>query len=184
MRRLKGFTLIEICVSVLIGSIILIALTKMLSGGMKSSQKGAAHLTNLQTTAILLTQIESDLQQAVDLSNMSLGTFENSAKIGILQATGAGVSEVSVIYQVAPDAKGVTRTYTEGSSTKSHTFCKGLMILNCQFKLLHLPNSRVGFWVNLKTGTPPKGTEEFEIKRFFWCPNHASNSQFLGWAKL
>ncbi|HNW36968.1 MAG TPA: hypothetical protein PKM25_18660, partial [Candidatus Ozemobacteraceae bacterium] len=69
----RAFTLVEICISVLLASIIIYAVTRLLSKGMETSTKGAAHLTNVQSTAILLSQIEDDIQRAVDLSAMGPG---------------------------------------------------------------------------------------------------------------
>jgi len=57
----NGVTLLELMMAVFIGSLLSVALTRLLSSGLKISQKGASHLTNVQNASILLGQIGRDL---------------------------------------------------------------------------------------------------------------------------
>ncbi|HEY9069562.1 MAG TPA: hypothetical protein VIV61_04855 [Candidatus Ozemobacteraceae bacterium] len=181
MKR-RAFTLVEIAVSVLLASIIIYAVTRLLSKGMETSTKGAAHLTNVQSTAILLSQMEDDIQRAVDLSSMAPGAEEASAKVEILEESSAGLTEASIIYEREPSGRGMTRKRAPKSgSPEEHTYCRDLMILENKFTRLDLPGSRMGFRVYLKVGTFPKGTEVFEVNRFISCTNHASNTLMTGW---
>ncbi len=178
----RAFTLVEICISVLLASIIIYAVTRLLSKGMETSTKGAAHLTNVQSTAILLSQIEDDIQRAVDLSAMGPGAAEPSAKIDILEESPAGLTQAAIIYEREPTGRGMTRKRAPKTGTpEEHTFCRDLMVLDNAFTRVDLPDNRMGFRVYLKIGTPPKGTEFFEVNRFIYCSNHASNSVLTGW---
>jgi len=181
MKR-RAFTLVEIAVSVLLASIIIYALSRLLSKGMETSTKGAAHLTNVQSTALLLSQIEDDIQRAVDFSSMSPGSEEPSAQLGILEAETNGLEQTSIIYERPPSNRGLTRKrIPKSGSSEEHVYCRELMVLDAKFTRVDLPESRMGFRVHLKIGTPPKGTEVFEVNRFIYCSNHASNSLVPGW---
>lgn len=181
MKR-RAFTLVEITISVLLGSIIIIALTRLLSKGMEQSTKGTAHLTNVQSTALLLSQIEDDIQRAVDLSGMSAGSEEVSAVMEILEDSATGLTQTSVTYERNPSSQGLTRKRVPKSGpSDEHTFCRDLMVLGNKFTRIDLPDNRMGFRVYLKVGTPPKGTEVFEVNRFIYCSNHASNTVVQGW---
>lgn len=181
MKR-RAFTLVEIAVSVLLASIVVYALSRLLSKGMETSTKGAAHLTNVQSTAILLSQIEDDVQRAVDLSSMQPGSEEPSAKIGILESDGSGLTQSSIIYERPPSNRGLIRKHIPtAGSPEEYVYCRELMVLDTRFTRVDLPDNRMGFRVHLKIGTPPKGTEVFEVNRFIYCTNHASNSLIPGW---
>lgn len=181
MKR-RAFTLVEVAISVLLASIIIYAVTRLLSKGMETSTKGTAHLTNIQSTALLLSQIEDDIQRAIDLSAMPAGSEEASAKIDIIEDTAAGLTQSSIIYERNPSGRGLTRKrIPKSGSPEEHPFCRDLMVLDNKFVRVDLPDSRMGFRVYLKVGTPPRGTEVFEVHRFIYCSNHASNSLFPGW---
>jgi len=178
----RAFTLVEICISILLASIIIYALTRLLTKGMETSTKGAAHLTNVQSTAILLSQIEDDIQRAIDLSAMDPGSAEPSAKVDILEESGSGLTQTSIIYEREPAGRGMIRKRApRAGAPEEHTFCRDLMLLDNAFTRVDLPDNRMGFRVYLKVGTPPKGTEIFEVSRFIYCTNHASNSVLTGW---
>ncbi len=179
----RGLTLAEIAVSVLLGAIVLLAASQMLSSGMKTSTKGSAHLTNVQATSLLMSQIEEDVQRAVDVSFNPPGNPEPSAKFVILEEQGGKVATCAIIYERAGDPQGIKRTRDPGGGAASevHAFCRGLKVLDCSFTRLDLEDRRIGFKVVLKTGTYPTGSEEFTLERFILCRNHASNSISLGW---
>ncbi|HOY67010.1 MAG TPA: prepilin-type N-terminal cleavage/methylation domain-containing protein [Candidatus Ozemobacteraceae bacterium] len=181
MKR-RAFTLVEVAVSVLLASIIIYAVTRLFTKGMETSTKGAAHLTNVQSTALLLSQMEDDIQRAVDLSSMPPGAEEASAKVEILEESPSGLTETSIIYERDPSGRGMIRKRAPKTGTpEEHTYCRDLMILHHTFTRLDLPENRMGFRVYLKIGTFPKGTEVFEVNRFISCTNHASNTLMTGW---
>ena len=78
MMNKRGVTLIEATICVLVGSIVMLAASKMLSSGMRTSTKGAALLTNVQNVSILVAQIEEDVQRAFNVSFGPSGIPENS----------------------------------------------------------------------------------------------------------
>jgi type II secretory pathway component PulJ len=181
LKRWAGVTLTEVAVAVLLGSIVLAGAFRMLSSGMKTSTKGAAHLTNVQSTSILMAQIEDDLQRAVDVSDMSPGASEVSAKIKIIETLSAIPAPVSIIYDRAQNGRGMLRKRDAGAGPIEHPYARDVLVIDSRFTRVDLPDQRIGFHVRLKTGTWPDGKEVFELERFVLCRNHASNSRVLGW---
>ncbi len=189
MGKARAMTLVEIAVSVLLGSVVMLAASRMLSSGMKTSTKGAAHLTNVQAVSVLMAQIEEDIQRAVDVSFLTPGSPEPSMKIVILEDRNGKPASATVIYEVVYEKPGdktqvIKRTHTDNGgsgASEGHPFCRGLQIVGCSFTRLDLQGDKVGFQVDIKVATPPNRSEEFEMQRFILCRNHASNSLALGW---
>jgi len=184
MMNKRGVTLIEATICVLVGSIVMLAASKMLSSGMRTSTKGAALLTNVQNVSILMAQIEEDVQRAFNVSFGPSGIPENSLKMEIFfEDRSGGMATCTIIYEQAADGLGIERKriLDKGGSAEMHPFCKGLEILNCQFTKLELADDRLGYRVSIKVATRPNHNEEFRIDRFIPCRNHASNSFALGW---
>ncbi len=181
LSRREGVTLMELLLSTLIGSIILMAAYRLLSSGIRHSTKGAAHLTNVQTTALLMSQIEDDLERTCDVGLMKAQESQASATVTIVEEATSGLSTAIIKYQKGIGNLGMMRIREKGAAIESHAFCRDLMLLDCSFTRLNLPDGGIGFQVFLKTGTPPKGTEVFEMTRFIYCRNHASNSVMIGW---
>lgn len=181
----RAFTLVEIAVSVLIGAIVMLAASRLLSSGMKTSTKGAAHLTNVQNASMLMAQLEEDLQRAYNVSFAPAGVPENTVKMLIIEDRNGVATTSAVIYDFIYESgtkpRGIRRMRESGGTQESHPFCKGLDILTCQFTRLDLDGGRIGYQISLKVGTPPSSTEEFELKRFVLCRNHASNTFQIGW---
>ncbi|MBI3038137.1 prepilin-type N-terminal cleavage/methylation domain-containing protein [bacterium] len=181
-----AFTLVEVMVSVFIGALILTGISSLLSNSLKTSSKGSSHLTNVQAAAIFMRQLVKDLRRACDLSQMPENQDELSAKFDILQENEmGGLATSSIIYEIAPDKRGIVRKNVgplePESNSETHTFCRDLHVLNCGFRHINLVGGGKGVYVSLKIGTPPNGSEEFEIKRFILCRNHASNTFMFGW---
>jgi hypothetical protein len=185
-QRRSAFTLAELVLSVVLGTMILFAMYRVLSTSMKTSVKGSAHLTNVQASAIFIRQVVKDVRRAGDVSRMAPDQDEPSASFDILEEceTG-GLATSTVIYEVGPGGLGVIRRVVPGPGTglpeETHTFCRNLQITHCRFRSCHLVPEGIGFFVSLKTATPPNGTEEFELKRFILCQNHASNTRLIKW---
>ncbi|MBI3040001.1 hypothetical protein HYY75_13290 [bacterium] len=186
MKKANAFTLIEICIGVVLGALILSGVFRLLTSSLRVSAKGSATLSNAQATAILMAQIVNDLHGVWEVSQMLPDQEANSIKLDFVEESEiGGVSSFSIIYDVLPSRLGVSRTRRITSSVATnpeiHTFCKGFQILDCKFRRIDVSGGGIGFFIKLKTGTPPNGTEEFEIKRFVFCRNLASNSTLLGW---
>ena len=169
----------------LLASILLYAVSILFSNAIKTSAKGSAHLTNVQSTSLLLSQMEADFQRACDISGISTGDEDVAAKFSIIEDgdTGGKVTS-SVTYERGPQDLGMVRTWDSGSGARSHPYCRDLKMLACGFRRVDLLQGRIGVLIHLKAGTPPDGTEPFEIKRFILCRNHASNTSALGWEGL
>jgi len=184
--RKSGFTLVEVTISVFLGALVLAGLSRLLSSSLKMTNKGSAHLTNVQATAIFLRQLVEDARRACDLSQMPENQDGTSAKFDILEESEmGGLATSSIIYEISQGARGIIRKNAPPPGAEStpvtHTFCRDLLILNCGFRHVNLVGGGKGIYVSLKIGTPPSGSEEFEIKRFILCRNHASNTFLLGW---
>ncbi len=178
--------MIEVTICVFLGALILAGLSRVLSGSLKTTTKGSAHLTNVQATAIFMRQLVEDARRACDLSQMPENQDDTSAKFDILEENEmGGLATSSIIYEIRPDARGILRKFAPPpgavSDPVTHTFCQDLLILNCGFRHVNLVGGGKGIFVSLKVGTPPTGSEEFEIKRFILCRNHASNTSLIGW---
>ncbi|MDD2623700.1 MAG: type II secretion system protein, partial [Candidatus Riflebacteria bacterium] len=76
----KGLTLIEICIGVVIVSLLMVTVMKLLGTGMSGSQKGLSHLANMEAASILMSQIEYDLMRAYELTDPPVGEKSISAR--------------------------------------------------------------------------------------------------------
>lgn len=170
-ERRCGVTLVEICVGVLILSLVMTGVMRMFAGGLKGSSKGMAHLTNMQTAAIIMAQIEYDLLRAVEINDPAVNAVETAAR---WQFVGEDGSSSSVIYNLLPD--GLERQENNSiSGQKKHVFGKGLN-LKLQFRQLEFVNGsekkiKKGMWVDLKVASDKERNEEFNLKRMVICKN-------------
>ncbi len=183
MKRRRAFTLIEVAIGVLVGSIVILAATKLLSGGLRSSTKGSSHLSIIQATSILMTQLDEDLKRAVVIDFPALNAKDPTARIEILERTSAGVLATSTItYQAGPSGTGIIRRHDPtGGTAGEHEYCRGFPVVPA-FAHVGLPGNRIGFWVKLNTSTikDMDGVENFVLERLLACPNHPSNKQASG----
>lgn len=178
-QRRTAFTMVEITISAMIGALILTAAFRLLSGSMRSTSKGSAHLTNVQTTNTLMAFIEFDAARTTDLTGLTPGTPENTVQMTVRE--GPSFDPVTIVYDKGPGNIGVFRRLNRGGTTEQHQFCRDVMVQKLAFTRLDLPGNRLALHVSLHTATPPDGTEEFHLERFIHCRNHASNSRILGW---
>ncbi len=170
----RGFTLIEIVMAVLLGSILFLALTRLLSSGMRVSQKGSSHLTNMQSAAILLSQIESDLALAVALD---AGTAASAVDTFSLEAavspSNSGVPQSVVLkYQPAAQHLGYERRQADA---EPYRFCSGLLTRVTLRRVVVPTTGHQGALVEVRIKTPPHGSEEAVVSRFVPCPNLPTN---------
>ncbi len=180
----RGVTLIEVVVGLLIGSLLLLSLSRIFSEGFRISQKGSSHLTNMQAASILMAQIEQDLSAAL-LVEFPGSPDGPALKIGvpeILDDPGR-MATSTILYERLPDKLGFMRKIIppagSGAGGSEHIFCRGL-ITEVSFTpggSSAAPAPTEGISVEISTRTPPAGTEENRVKRFVYClnlpPNHA-----------
>lgn len=170
-HRRKAITLVEICIGALILSLVMTAVMRMFAGGLKGSNKGMAHLTNMQTAAIIMAQIEYDLLRATEINDPPVDTSETAARWQFVNEDG---SDSTVIYNLLPD--GLERNENNSvSGKKTHIFGKGLN-LKMNFRQLEFINagekqSKKGMWIDLKVASDKDSNEEFRIKRMVVCKN-------------
>ncbi|HNV72072.1 MAG TPA: prepilin-type N-terminal cleavage/methylation domain-containing protein, partial [Candidatus Ozemobacteraceae bacterium] len=131
MRTRRAFTLIEIAIGVLIGSIVILAATKLLSGGLRSSTKGSSHLSIIQATSILMCQLDEDLKRTVVIDFPALNAKDPTARLEILERTPSGILATSTItYQAGPSGTGIVRRRDPtGGTASEHEFCRGFPVV-------------------------------------------------------
>lgn len=147
------------------------AVMNMFANGIKGSSKGMAHLTNMQTAAIIMSQIEYDLLRSTKINDPSINIQEKAGRWELLNQDG---TTSTVIYNLLPD--GIERQEDNSSSGKrTHVFGKGLN-LKIQLRHLEFPNpakkqTKEGMWVELKVSTARTDGEEFTLTRMVVCKN-------------
>ncbi|MFZ2960705.1 MAG: prepilin-type N-terminal cleavage/methylation domain-containing protein [Candidatus Ozemobacteraceae bacterium] len=162
----RGVTLAEVMVAVLIGSILSLAVTLIFSGSVRMTQKGTSHLTNIQNAAILMTQIEQDLERGTVFSSPA-NTAGLSTQLEVKLEDETGVSPA--MYSPAPENKGYNRTF----QNTTHTFCRGLYV-DLQFQKTQI-QGKTGFFVKIKVRGIQASGEENTLQRFIYCQNFPEN---------
>lgn len=181
--RCRGVTLVEMMVAVLLGSLMLMAITRIFSGGVRMTQKGSSHLTLAQGAGMLMAQVEKDLTLAVSLPEGSSGLSWKAA--GNLEGMGQ-VATMSIQYEILPFKPGGVRRRAVPLSAKAgtentHTYCAGL---DARLELRRVDvGSRAcrGYVVTIsvKTDSGVAGGESLELRRFIFCYNLPANHQTL-----
>ncbi len=185
VSRSPGVTLIEIVFAIAIVLTVVLAISKLVTRGLKSSSKGAAHLTIVGSTGILLAQIEDDCRRATKIVNPPPGNPEPNIQMEIVaEDDGGALSPMSITYDMGANGLGMRRTRapilangTMGTMAE-HDYCRGLTVA-ASFTHMVLPNNKVGVLVALRVSTTT--SETFGIRRFVFCQNMASNTPVLGW---
>jgi prepilin-type N-terminal cleavage/methylation domain-containing protein len=176
MPRRTGVTMIELLMALLIGSILSLAITRILSVTFAVSVKGSSHLTNAQNAAVLLARLEDDLSQAVQI--LSDDTNPEALQLKIISLKG----EESVSYLPASEHRGTVRTAgiagaaEGGGGTQTSTYCRGLPTqVRFQPQLI---DGRQVFFVEISVQSP-KGLETYRVRRLFYCSNLAQNKALI-----
>ena len=181
--RRVGVTLIEIMICVLIGSIIVYAASRLLSGGLKTSAKGTAHLTLVQSSTILMSQIEDDLHRTHQIVVPAQDAVADSAQFETWETDGSGKPVrvmVSYLPNSAAGGKGFIRRRGDG---EEHVFCRGMLVEAKFTHVLTNDTGRVGMVVALTTRSLPPADEEFQLNRFIFCNDHPRNGSGAGWQR-
>jgi len=185
-KSIRGVTLIEIMICVLVGSILIYAASRLLSGGMKTSVKGTAHLNLVQATTILMSQIEDDLHRAAKIVVPAQNAIDSTAQFESWETDTSGkpfLSSISYFPNSGSGGKGFARRRVVGGSTEEHVFCRGMITVASFTSVLTNDTGRVGMVASLHSRSPPPGDEEFLLTRFIYCNDHASNSLPVGWQR-
>lgn len=175
MTNRRGVTLTELLIAVLIGSVLSLAITRLFTSGIRITQKGTSHLTNIQNAAILMAQIEKDLERAEKMLSLETPKAgEAKAHLEIISPEG----RLSVLYQPTGDRYGYRRDQSliDGPGTGetiSHLFCQGLLAHVSMQKSMIGEVTGVSIEIRVKSGTG--SGEEETLKRFVFCPNLISN---------
>lgn len=185
----RGFTLVETMVAVLLGSLLLMAVTKIFSGGVRMTQKGSSHLTLAQGAGMLMAQIEKDLTSAVTLPEAGLA-WKMAGNVG----EKGRIATMAVQYELLPDKPGGVRRKAAPESSGSpaagspaagtpviHTFCSGLAT-SLELKSADVGSRKArGYVVTIKVqgNSGVAGGESLELRRFIFCYNLPANHQML-----
>lgn len=167
----RAITLVEICVGAVILSLVMGAVMRMFVGGLKGSKQGMAHLTNMQTAAIVMAQIEYDLHRATRINDPAVNSVETAARWQFVNEDG---TTTTVIYNLLPD--GLERQENNiVSGLKKHTFGKGLslklLFRHLEFTVVAEKKIKEAMWVDLKVATDKDNNEEFYLRRMVTCRN-------------
>ncbi|NLI76454.1 MAG: prepilin-type N-terminal cleavage/methylation domain-containing protein [Candidatus Riflebacteria bacterium] len=189
MKR-RGFTLVEIIIGLVLASLLLAMLSRLLSWGLRSSVKGTAHLSNVQAAAILLGQLEQDIQRARSVQAEPAGSDILRLAIGEEDLDGRLIRPFpEVIYEGQAGRPGLARRRTPpGGSTMEYVFCRGLVVDHAKdqpfFRRVDFPGGRLGVRVCLQVVAPPPGKETFEIERLIFCGNASANVVIPDWQRV
>lgn len=157
-RNKKAFTLVEILIGISIASILIIALMNLFQIGMRGSSKGMAHLENMETAYILMSQIEYDLLRCYSITYPQNDNEESEAKWDFYNGNSdSNKASVDYSYENNAIARKVTLYNTDGSigDIEKSYFCKGY---NFDLSFSHFvfdvgsqnfPKKRHGMWVEL-----------------------------------
>lgn len=182
--RSYGVTLIEIMICVLVGSILIYAASRLLSGGLKTSAKGTAHLNLVQATTILMSQIEDDLHRASRIIVPGQNAKDSTAQIEAWETDSTGKPILTTVsYLPGPGGKGFTRRRSVGGGSEEHVFCRGMLTTASFTSVLTNDTARIGMVATLYSRVPAPGNEDFLLTRFIYCSDHASNSLPIGWQR-
>ena len=132
MNQRTGFTLVELCVVMLVSAIILGVMHQLLSRGIKSSMKGQDNLETIRQAAVLMNEIKRDLLAASALEVPAAASFTLPVGAGTVPILPDNANEVcfavkgaSVTYRLSDLGSGkkmVRRTELKGTVNKERDF--------------------------------------------------------------
>ncbi|NLI76450.1 MAG: hypothetical protein GX442_08415 [Candidatus Riflebacteria bacterium] len=183
MTRRRAMTLVEVVIGAVVGALILAFLGNLLSQGLRSSVKGASHLTNIQAGALLLAHCEADLQRARTVNVGSGGMH-----LEVVEEVGAGgVVCAAVSYELVPGGLGVRRRQSGGGPGDSdRVLASGLLVTpvggQAIFTRTTLAEGRFGVLVRFEIATD-QGKETNRLERFIFCGNAPANAAVPEWQR-
>ncbi|NLI78310.1 MAG: prepilin-type N-terminal cleavage/methylation domain-containing protein [Candidatus Riflebacteria bacterium] len=174
----RAVTLIEVMVAVLVGGILSVALTRLLTSTIRVSQKGSSHLTNVQAAAILVARLEMDLVQAESV------TITPDGGLDLAVRTGAGTMPVR--YRPGEDQIGYIRRIPAAAAAggeEAHPYARDQKVEVTLTPAATPP--RRGFFLEVRVRSHPSGAEEHVIRRFIYPTMLPENREqdSLGWKR-
>ncbi|MFZ5949525.1 MAG: type IV pilus modification PilV family protein [Candidatus Rifleibacteriota bacterium] len=170
----KGFTLVEVVMSVLVASVVILFLSRLLLGGMQISKSGGEHLSSLMASDIILQHLSEDLQQTVRLvsDETQMGNGKLVLEIIERKAESAKPSKTLVQYNYSADRKVLERKYSDTSSRELFPERQ----IDFKISLVEIdPEKQKGLVVELKVGNRPDFANSHTFKRFFYLPELREN---------
>lgn len=182
MKNRSGMTFVEMMIAVLVGSLVICSAFSILSNWLKSSVKGASHLSNLQVAVLLNTQIEHDLQRAT-----SIDTSDNCFQINSIEDVGNTASEENVTYEECVSGEGLRRiVVVDGKIVLDRVLGDGFRInkINGEQILQKIAFQGNKFCVKIQFEVASiKNEEACSIQKFLFCSNASENALIGGWIK-
>lgn len=166
----KGISVVEIVIGLIILSILLIVLMNLMTTGVRGASKGITHLGLMESSSILMAQIEYDLLRAYQIDPSFIAGI--NARWGILTPGGSAIITYNLL------TNGVERRLDEPSGSQQYVFLKDTKVdISFEsFSFADTPNQtqRVAILVSLKVSSHERAqgnSEEFSLKRLIFCKN-------------
>lgn len=180
MKRKNGVTLVELLIAVSLGSMLLVTAFKLMSNWMKSSVKGASHLTNMQTAVLLSNQIEHDLQRAIKIE-----LNDKNFQISTIEDVGGAKAEEDVSYEETANSEGLRRaTFSGGSLKRDRVLCAGFRLNRIDsepiLQKITFPGGKYCIKIQFQIASV-KNEEPYAIEKLILCANLRENDNFPGW---
>ncbi|MEW6708633.1 MAG: prepilin-type N-terminal cleavage/methylation domain-containing protein [Candidatus Riflebacteria bacterium] len=173
-NKKQGFTLVEVIMSVLVSSVVILFLSRLLLGGMQISRSGGEHLSSLMASDIILQYFSEDLQQTVRLVSDETQLINGKLILEIIErkAESARPNKTLVQYNFSADRKVLERKYSDTSSRELFPERQ----IDLKFSLVEIdPEKQKGLVVELKVGNRPDFANSHTLKRFFYLPELREN---------
>lgn len=171
--RRRAVTLLETLIAVGVGALLVIGLTRVLTGSLRSSLLGSNRLTNAQNAAVLLNQLEHDLALALALDVPTEG--EGVAQLRLPRPSGPPLPELGrvVLWRPGEDGKGCRRD----EDGVAHLFAPGLLV-QVRLRRFTVPESGLlACDVAVSVRSWPGGGEEETLRRVVLCRNLVANRE-------
>ncbi|MBU1106046.1 MAG: hypothetical protein KKB51_05200 [Candidatus Riflebacteria bacterium] len=182
MKNRYAMTLVEIIIAALVGSLLLSAAFSLLSSWLKSSVKGASHLSNIQVAVLLSNQIEHDLQRAV-----SVDMSENCFQIKSIEDVGGAKGEEDITYEETASGEGLKRmVVANGKIVLDRILGDGFRVnkINGEQILQKIAFQGGKFGVKLQFEVASlKNEEACTVNKLVFCLNANENALIEDWVK-
>ncbi len=181
MKRKSGVSLVELLIAISVGSMLLVIAFKLMSSWMRSSVKGASHLSNMQTAVLLSNQIEYDLQRAVKVE-----ADEKGCIIKTILDVGGDRSEEIVSYEENAKGEGIRRVVVnEGKIVRDRVIGHDFKVNRIEgepiIKKIALAGDRYCVKIQFAIASP-KNEDAYSIEKLIFCSNSSENAFIQGWS--
>ena len=159
-----GFTLIEISVSCIIASIVMIAVLNIFRNTLASSQKGMAHLANMETAVIIMSNIEYDVTRAINLE-----TLNNGNKF-LLRLVDENKKTETWLNYIFDNEKGIVLRNQLPPKELKQKLGKDIKAkVDYKFVKMLNPHIKYGLYITVTVSNGKDSKEDFTLKRFIMC---------------